>query len=331
VSAPRDGSIDLTAIVPCLNEETNLERAYAEIKGELARYGEVELLFIDDGSTDSTLERIKRLAELDPCVKYLSLSRNFGHEAAFSAGFRYSRSTWTIQFDADMQAPASEAHKLIAKALEGYDAVFSQRERRRDPLHRRIGSKVLNWVARCLGIEMPRGAWAFRVVRTSVARRVVDLRLASPYFLATVPLLTDRWTTVPVRHRRRADGRARFRLKKLVLHAVDLFTGFSFRPLVAVYLLAVAGTLAATLLTIRAAVGEAPLSMLETAGLAAQAAMLVAIAITVRYVIRVIKGQARPPLYCVRESNLPLYPEDDLYDRVPLSPMGAMAVEENIQ
>jgi len=147
-----DGPVQLTAIIPCLNEEENIEGAYAEIRRELARYGEVELLFIDDGSTDTTLERIKRLAELDPSVKYLSFSRNFGHEAAFSAGFRYARSTWTIQFDADMQAPAFEAHKLIAKALEGYDAVFSARERRRDPLHRRLGSSLLNWFAtRALG------------------------------------------------------------------------------------------------------------------------------------------------------------------------------------
>lgn len=318
------GPIELTAIVPCLNEEENVERAYTEIKRELARYGEVELLFIDDGSTDATLERIKRLAEVDPNVKYLSFSRNFGHEAAFSAGFRYARSTWTIQFDADLQSPASEAHKLIAKAMEGYDAVFSQRERRRDPLHRRLGSRLLNWVAaRCLGIEMPRGAWAFRVVRTAVARRVVDLRLASPYFLATVPLLTARWTTVTVSHRRRPDGRARFRLGRLVPHAIDLFTGFSFRPLASTYPLAAAGTLAAAVLTVLAAVGWAPLSLLESAVLIAQAAMLVAIAITARYVVRIVRGQARPPLYCVREANVPLDPEDDLYNREPLRALAA--------
>ena len=158
-SALEDGPVDLTAIIPCLNEAENVDHAYAEIKRELARYGEVELLFVHDGSTDGTLARIKRLAEVDPDVKYLSFSRNFGYEAAFSAGFRYARSTWTIQFDADLQAPASEAHKLIAKAREGYDAVFSARERRRDPLHRRLGSRLLNWVATsALAIQMPRGA-----------------------------------------------------------------------------------------------------------------------------------------------------------------------------
>lgn len=327
MTALSDPPVQLTAIIPCLNEEENVERAYTEIKGELARYGEVELLFVDDGSTDGTLERIKRLAELDPSVKYLSFSRNFGHEAAFSAGFRYARSPWTIQFDADLQSPASEAHKLIAKALEGYDAVFSQREHRRDPLHRRFGSALLNRLARLLGIDMPRGAWAFRVVRTAVARRVVDLRLASPYFLATVPLLTDRWTTVRVSHRRR-DGRARFRLSKLVPHAVDLLTGFSFRPLLVVYLLAAAAALAAAVLLVTALVTNAELATLALAVLATQAAMLLALGVVARYVVRVVKGQARPPLYCVREANLPLYPEDDLCGSGPLR---AIPAQESMQ
>jgi hypothetical protein len=316
--------VELTAIIPCLNEGDNVGRVYAEIKRELARYGEVELLFVDDGSTDDTLACIKRLAELDPNVRYLSFSRNFGYEAAFSAGFRYSRSTWTIQFDADLQAPASEAHKLIAKALEGYDAVFSARQRRRDPLHRRAGSGLLNWLAtRALAIEMPRGAWAFRVVRTSVARRAVDLRLASPYFLATVPLLTDRWTTVPVAHRERDGGRSRFTVRKLAVHAVDLFTGFSFRPLAGVYALAGAAGLAAVALVALAAAGAAPVGTLVEAVLVAQAATLAALGVTARYVARVAKGQARAPIYCIRESNLPVHPDDDLYE-----PRGATAMRD---
>jgi glycosyltransferase involved in cell wall biosynthesis len=305
--------VDLTAIVPCHNEAENVERAYVEIKRELARYGDAELLFVDDGSTDATLERVKRLAALDPNVKYLSFSRNFGQEAAFSAGFKYARSTWTVQFDADLQSPASEVHRLIAKALEGYDAVFSYRPGRRDPLHRRLGSRLLNWVAVRLGIELPRGGWGFRVVRTSVARRVVDLRLASPYFLATVPLLTSRWTRVPVAHRERAHGPGKWTFRKLALHAIDLFTGFSFRLLVGVYLLAAAAAVTAAALVGLLAAGRLPPAGLDAAILAVQAAMFLGLAVVTRYLVRVLKGQARPPLYCIREGNIPVDPADDLY------------------
>ena len=85
--------VDLTAIIPCHNEEENVQPAYAEIKRELARYGDAELLFIDDGSTDATLDRVKQLAALDPNVKYLSFSRNFGQEAAGSRGIALVRET----------------------------------------------------------------------------------------------------------------------------------------------------------------------------------------------------------------------------------------------
>lgn len=305
--------VDLTAIIPCHNEAENVQPAYAEIKRELARYGDAELLFIDDGSTDATLDRVKQLAALDPNVKYLSFSRNFGQEAAFSAGFKYARATWTVQFDADLQAPASEVHKLIAKALEGYDAVFSYRPHRRDPLHRRLGSGLLNWVAVRLGIELPRGAWGFRMVRTSVARRVVDLRLASPYFLATVPLLTCRWTRVPVEHRERAHGPGKWTFRKLAVHAIDLFTGFSFRALVPVYLLAAAAAVTAAVLVGLLAAGRVPPDAVGAAILAVQGAMFLGLAVVARYLVRVVKGQARPPLYIIRDGNLPVDPADDLY------------------
>ncbi len=305
--------VDLTAIIPCHNEAENVQPAYAEIKRELARYGDAELLFIDDGSTDATLDRVKQLAALDPNVKYLSFSRNFGQEAAFSAGFKYARATWTVQFDADLQAPASEVHKLIAKALEGYDAVFSYRPHRRDPLHRRLGSGLLNWVAVRLGIELPRGAWGFRMVRTSVARRVVDLRLASPYFLATVPLLTCRWTRVPVEHRERAHGPGKWTFRKLAVHAIDLFTGFSFRALVPVYLLAAAASVTAAVLVGLLAAGRVPPDAVGAAVLAVQGAMFLGLAVVARYLVRVVKGQARPPLYIIRDGNLPVDPADDLY------------------
>jgi polyisoprenyl-phosphate glycosyltransferase len=310
-AAPR---LDLTAVVPCYNEGGNVDRAYAEITAELDRYGELALLFVDDGSTDDTLARIKALAAADPRVGYLAFSRNFGQEAAFSAGFRYARTTWVVQFDADLQFPPAAVHALIGPALAGQDAVFGVREARRDPLLRRAGSAAAQWVAaRWLGIELPRGASTFRVVRTAVARRVVDLNLAVPYFLATVPLLTSRWTTVPVPHRPRQGGRSKWSLRRLGGHALDLWTGFSVRPLALTYLLAAGSLLLAGTLAVLALAGSVSLGVLAAAALAVGVAALVGLAILARYLVRVLRGQPRPPFYLIRESNLPVRPEDDLY------------------
>src|SRR4029453_2181196 len=124
----------------------------------------VELLFVDDGSTDGTLDRIKTFADTDPRVSYLSFTRNVGLEAAFAAGLKYASKDkdWVVRPDADPQSPPSEVHKLMAKALEGWDVVFGIRTDRHDPLPRRLGSRMQHWFARrVLGIELPQSESSF--------------------------------------------------------------------------------------------------------------------------------------------------------------------------
>jgi hypothetical protein len=117
---------------------------------------------------------------------------------------------------------------LVERAVAGDDAVFGIRANRHDPWYRRWGAAAYHAVGRrVLGIEMPAGATTFRVVRTDLARRVVDLRLGTPYFLATVPRLTNRYSTVPVAHRPRAHGRSKLRLPRLISHAIELAVGFA--------------------------------------------------------------------------------------------------------
>ena len=219
----------LSVVVPCFNEAENVESCYQEIISDLAHY-DLELLFVDDGSSDATLEVIKALACVDPRVRYLSFTRNFGFEAAFSAGYRYAGRDWILHLDADQQFPAAEADKLIAAARAGNDAVFGVRTNRADPLARRWGTAAFHFLGRnVLGIEIPKGATAFRLVRTSLAQAIVDIRMGTPYFLATVPRLTSRYTTVPVAHRARARGESKVSMRWLTKHAIELFVGFTTR------------------------------------------------------------------------------------------------------
>lgn len=307
----------LSAIVPCYNEENQVETVYRELVNELERYGDFELIFINDGSRDKTLERIQELARRDSRVKYISFSRNFGLEAAFSAGFKYASKEWTIQFDADLQSPPAEAHKLIEKALEGYDAVFAWRQNRQDSWFRRQGSAGQQWFARkVLNIEIPPGASVFRIVRTSVARKVVELRLGTPYFIATLPLLGARYTSVPTAHQARQAGRSRWKLSKLLGHSFELFFGFSFAPLRLIYwllalcclLMVVALGMSFFLPAATAATWLSGLVSLETL------ACLGSLALLGRYVQRIVADGKRPRMFYVRESNLNILPEDSLYE-----------------
>jgi len=305
------GGVPLTALVPCYNEGPQVEVAYRAVDAALsARYPDLEILFVDDGSTDDTLERIKRLADQDPRVRYLSFGRNFGLEAAFSAGFRYASRPWVAQLDADLQSPPAEVPRLLAAAAQGYDVVYGIRRHRDDPALRRLGSTVQQWLARRLfGIALVPGASAFRVVRADVARRAVALRLATPYFIATLPLLGARATTVDVSHARRTAGGSRWRPWRLVSHSFELFFGFSLRPLVWLYAAAVVMTavLLVAALTGRTVGAAAPLL------LAGQALLLAAVAVVAAYLHRLVRGSARPALFYVREANIPVAPEDSLY------------------
>lgn len=305
----------LTAVLPCYNEGEQVDRAYETVIHALARLGELELLIIDDGSTDDTLTRIKSLAATDPRVHYLSFTRNFGLEAAQSAGFRYARQPWSVQLDADLQSPPGEVWPLLAKAAEGYDVVFGVREHRQDPWLRRLGSAGTHWIGhRVLGIELPAGASTFRVVRTAVARTLVDQRAGTPYFIAQLTQAGARCACVQTRHERRA-GRSKWRPARLAGHSFELFFGYSWRPLNAVFALAALGVAAA--LAGLAMVVAGATAAATGAVLAVCALVLVSTAVTARYLQRMLLEVRPGRPYYIREANVPLRPEDTLDGAVP--------------
>ena len=307
------GSSGLTVVVPCLNEGAGLDRLYREVTTALAGI-DLELLLVDDGSTDDTLARMRALAAADPRVAYLSLTRNRGLEAALSAGFRYARRPWAAQVDCDLQFPASEIPRLLAVAAAGgYDVVFGVRERRSDPRWRRWASTGQQWLARrVFGIEIPPGASSFKVVRTAVARTVAEMRLGMPYFLATVPRIGARYTTVPVAHHPRLEGRSRFRLGRMVGDSFELLFGHSWRPLNGGYLVAAVVVVTALGTAALGAAGVLGPATLSAAALVVSGATLAGVALVARYLHRLLLDQRRDRPYYIREASLPLRPEDRL-------------------
>ena len=309
--------VGLSVVIPCYNEVDNVEHVCAEVLAELGHL-DLELIFVDDGSSDGTLAVIKRLALADPRVRYISFTRNFGFEAAFSAGYRYASRPWVLHLDADQQFPAAEAHRLIEVAAEGYDAVFGVRGDRKDPAARKLGTAAFHGLAAKLRIELPRDATAFRLVRTSLARAIVDLRLGTPYFLATVPRLTSRYTTIPVAHRARQRGESKVGIRWLAGHAIGLFVsaGRRLTTLASVTALGAAG------LALLAALGAATGILGGAAGNAALfvlvATVLGVLALTVRFLVSIAASQARPRLFYVREATVPIDPADLLFGTLPI-------------
>lgn len=302
----------LTVVIPCFNEVDNVEPSYREILDELGTF-DIEIVYVDDGSTDGTLEIIRQLAATDSRIQFISFTRNFGFEAAFSAGYRYASRPWILHIDADQQFPASEAHVLIAAAERGYDAVFGVRTNRQDPMLRRWGTAAFHFIGRkVLRIELPEGATAFRLVRSDLAREIVDLRLGTPYFLATVPRLTSQYTTVPVTHRPRIRGESKVGFGFLSAHAIELFVGFSRRLSTAASVSSLLSGLMALLLGAASAAGLLDAQAGATALLLLLAVVLVTLSLAVRHLVVLGAGQTRPRQFYIRESTLPLRDDDRL-------------------
>jgi hypothetical protein len=304
-----DEPFAVTVVIPCLNEEDNIEAVYAAVTAELGRYDDVEILFVDDGSTDGSLELIRGLAKRDPAVRYLSFTRNFGLEPAFSAGYRYARHPWILHLDADLQFPPDQAHRLIARAADGFDAVFGVRVDRRDRWIRRAASRLHDLIARrMLAIDLPPGATTFRLVRSDLARRIVDLDLGTPYFLATLPRLTRAWTTVPIAHRARSRGSAKVTVRGLARHALELFFSFSPRPMTFAGLACLTGAVLALGAAIAPLAGadRVALSLAGTALLAG----LLALAVMARHLVHIARAQPGLPRYVIREANVDVRPAD---------------------
>ena len=223
----------LSVVVPVLNEEGNVRELTDRLVRTLEGHGEsFEILYVDDGSTDATPQLLREICARDRRVRVLRFARNFGQEAAVQAAMLRSRGDWVVQTDGDLQNPPEEIPKLLAKRSEGYEIVYGARERRRDPIHRVLASKLMVLVMRhVLGIQLPEDVTTFRVIRGPVARLIAGLPEKRKFFSALAEWSGARAISIPVAHESRRAGQTKYNLGKLINHTFDLMVGFSVRPL----------------------------------------------------------------------------------------------------
>lgn len=227
---------DFSIVIPVYNEEENIEELCMRLKAVMQGLGDYEILMVDDGSTDGSWQLIKELHKRDPAVRGLSLSRNFGHHIAVSAGLDHAKGNSVILMDADLQDPPEEIPRLVEKFREGFDIVYGIREARHDPVSKRLTSALFWFILRRFGVPVPAGQTMLRVL----SKRVVDvLRQMREYarFLHGMMAWTGfDVTTVQVSHNPRVRGRSKYNIPKLFRLAFNAITSFSTVPLrLAVY------------------------------------------------------------------------------------------------
>lgn len=227
----------LSVIVPCYNEEENISDFYDElIKNEdflKKRATELELIYIDDGSGDKTVEKVKELAARDERVRLVSFSRNFGKEAAIYAGLKKARGDYAVMMDCDLQDPPSLLPEMFRYIDEGYDSVATRRVTRKgEPVIRsffaRMFYKIMNKISKT---EIVDGARDYRLM----TRQVVDAILAmTEYNRFTKGIFgwvgyETKW--LEYENIERKKGETKWSFWKLFLYSIDGITAFSTAPL----------------------------------------------------------------------------------------------------
>lgn len=216
----------LSIVIPVFNEEESLPLLYEKILENVTQLsdliGSYELLFIDDGSRDSSLSVIKALAEKDPNVHAVVLRRNFGKAAALSAGFEEARGEIVITMDADLQDDPCELRAFIEKLDEGYDLVSGWKYNRLDPLEKRLPSKLFNRVTRKLsGVQLHDFNCGFKAYRREVVK-IIDVY---GEYHRYIPVLAHREgfriTEIKVHHNKRQFGKSKYGFERYLRGMFD--------------------------------------------------------------------------------------------------------------
>jgi glycosyltransferase involved in cell wall biosynthesis len=224
----------ITIVIPAYNEEKNILPLVESIKNHFPHERYLyELIFVDDGSTDGTLNQIKETARHDDSIFYLELSRNFGHQNALKAGLDYATGDCAISMDCDMQHPPRLINNLIEKWEEGYDIVYTRREDNQSAsfLKRKTSNayyNLLNWLAE---VKIEKGTADFRLMD----RRVVDIFIQFDendlFIRGLIPWIGFKQIAVDYEPDKRLSGKTKYSLRKMFVLAISGITSLSIRPL----------------------------------------------------------------------------------------------------
>jgi dolichol-phosphate mannosyltransferase len=246
--SPRPG---LSVVVPLYNEEENLPELYRRLTGSLAAVGiDYELIFVNDGSRDTTPALIDELALRDPSITALHLSRNFGHQAALSAGIDAARGRAVVLMDGDLQDPPEVLGQFITAWREGNDVVYAIRAKRKESLFKRFAYALFYRLLRVTSdLDIPLDSGDFCLLD----RKVVDALAALPERQRFVRGLRTfvGFKQVGLTYERdaRHAGEPKYTFRALVRLALDGLVGFSGAPLSLVSWLGIFSLLVALVLT----------------------------------------------------------------------------------
>lgn len=217
--------IDLSFVIPVKDEEGTLEELYEKIVENVPSNYFFEIIFIDDGSTDNSYEILKKIHKKDERVRIIKFRRNFGKASALSSGFQRAKGSIIITMDADLQDDPKEIPRFIEKIEEGYDLVSGWKRERKDPIKKRLPSKIFNKLASILtGVNIHDFNCGYKAYRRKVIENLEIYGELYRYIPALANSKGFRITEIPVEHHERKYGKSKYGWERIIKGFLDLIT-----------------------------------------------------------------------------------------------------------
>lgn len=233
-SPPLSGGRKLSVVIPCYNEGANLEALFIRLTAVLERLDIAwEVVCVNDGSRDDTLERLIAVNAAEPRIKVVDLSRNFGKELALSAGLSHATGDCVVPMDADLQHPPELLPQLIAKWRDGFDVVVAVRHARvGQGFRHRMFARSFYWIFDHLSeVKLPREAGDFRLMDRKVVEVINRMPERTRFMKGIFAWVGFRQTSIPYQQGERAGGNTKWGFLKLLRLSLDGLTAFSTFPL----------------------------------------------------------------------------------------------------
>lgn len=300
----------ISVIFPVFNEEPLLVRIYEEITSALKMLGEqYEMICVDDGSNDGTWEKGREIHKKDKRFKVLSLSRNFGHQAAFTAGLQYAKGEWVVMLDGDLQDPPTLIPEMWKKATqEKLDVVFGRRTSRSEERFRRWSTRLFHRIFKRFSNHGSQGdVGNFALLSRKATDALLSMEERSRYLPGLRIFIGFRQGYVEYDRPARREGKTKMSFGNMLNLAMDAIFSFSNLPIRICLFLGIAGiflflaALAYTLLS--KYLGLAPLGWSSTllSIYFIGSVQLLFLGIIGEYIYRIYRESQKRPLYLVRE------------------------------
>ncbi len=309
-----ENHINISTVIPLHNEEENIEELYNRLHRSLEMITDsFEIIFVNDGSVDATFYKIKELAKQDKKVKYISLSRNFGHQVAVSAGLDRCRGEAVVIIDGDLQDPPELIPDLYQKYTEGFQVVYAKRKKRNgESVFKTSTAKLFYRVLKKVtSFEIPLDTGDFRLIDRQVVNILKRMPEQNKFLRGQISWIGFRQSFVEFERDERRHGETGYSFTKMLKFALDGITSLSHKPLQFVTQAGFIVSFLSFLILLYAVYSHFILDRTITGWTSLIISVvfiggiqLLSIGIIGEYISRINKNVIDRPLYIVEENNL---------------------------